>query len=361
MSSGAATATGARAALRYALMGATSVGMALVAAVWLSSATLAADPLVVAVGDRDGTAAVQAYLPGAITIEADTTVTFRLGPDVPHSITIGDGPDGMAPARWPVAGWPEPETTAPGPDATAQPVDLGMVWYGDGGFINTGLLPGGATASVTFQAPGVYEVYCVGHPGMIAVVTVVEPGGAPVTTQDDADAAAAASREGLLGQADALRETRLANVESITASDGSTTWNVFADAATVPNQLPGGGTGYLELFESFPATLTIAPGDTVHWSAVGVHTVTFPADQDPTRLDPFGPATTDDTFDGTRPASSGPLNLETGSPSAFTLTFPTGGTYQYLCLFHADLGHVGVVQVGEPTTPEASPAASPAG
>jgi len=350
MSSGAATATGPRAALRYWLMGAASVGMALVAAVWMSSATLAADPLVVTVGDRDGSAAVQAYLPGDITIEADSVVTFRFPSDVPHSVTIGDGPDGVPAAEWPVAGWPVPDTTS------GEPVDLGMVWYGDGGFINTGLLSGGATASITFQTPGVYEVTCIIHPGMIATVNVVEAGSAPVTTQADADAAAAASRDGLLAQADTLRAARLGNVESITASDGTTTWNVFADAQTVPNLLEGGGTGYLELYEYVPPTLTIAPGDTVHWSAVGVHTVTFPAGQDPATLDPFGPATTDETFDGSRLANSGALNSETGAPSAFTLTFPTAGTFEYRCLLHGDFGHTGVVQVGDP-----APGASPAG
>jgi plastocyanin len=333
MSSGAATATGPRAALRYALMGVASLGTALVAAIWLSSAALAADPLVVTVGDRDGSAAVQAFLPGAVTIETGDTVTFRIGSDVPQSVTIGDGPAEIAPSQWPVSGWPAPAGAEPGPDGSPAPVDLGLVYYGDSGFINTGLLGEGATASVAFQVAGEYQVYSVDHPGMLATVTVVEPGSAPVTTQGQADAAAAASRDELLGQADALREARLGDVESITARDGTTTWNVFAGVATVANQLPGGGSGYLELFEFVPATLAIHPGDTVHWSAVGQHTVTFPATgQDPASLDPQAPATTSDTYDGSRLASSGVLNALTGSPSAFTLTFPTAGSYGYLCL-----------------------------
>lgn len=354
MSSGAATATGPRPALRRALMGAASVGLALVAAVWMSSVALAADPLVVTVGDREGTAGIQAFLPGDVTIEADSAVTFVFPTEVPQSVTIGDGPDGIPPAEWPVSGWAVPDEASGGLDPSAEPVDLGMVWYGDSGFIHTGLLWNGASASVTFQVPGVYEVMSITHPGMIATVNVVEPGGAPVTTQEAADTAAAATREGLLTQVDDLRSTRLGNVEAITRSNGSTTWNVFADAATVPNLLAGGGTGYVELYEFVPSTLTIAPGDTVHWSALGVHTVTFPAGQDPASLDPFAPATADETFDGTRPAHSGALNAETGAPSAFTLTFPTEGTFEFVCLLHGDLGHRGMVQVGE--APGPSPA-----
>lgn len=346
--------TGPRAALRYTLMGVAGAGSAMAAALWLSSAALAADPLVVTVGAGEGTAAVQAYLPGAVVVEAGSTVTFRIGSDEVHSITIGDGPADIPAAEWPVAGWPEPGDAAG--DASPAPIDLGDVRLGGGGFVNSGLLPKGATASVTFETPGVYEIDCVIHPGMIGEVTVVDPGSEPVTTQAQADAAAATSVDSLMGQVDSLRETRSADVESFTASDGTTTWNVFADAATVPNVLPGGGIGYLELYEFVPSTLTIAPGDTVHWSAVGVHTVTFPASgQDTSTLDPFGPATSRDTFDGSALANSGALNAGTGSPSAYTLTFPTPGTYQYVCLLHQGFGQVGTIVVGEPTSPGSSP------
>ena len=45
----------------------------------------------------------------------------------------------------------------------------------------------------------------------------------------------------LLFFADELRESRAASVESITASDGTTTWNIFADAASVAGPVAGGG------------------------------------------------------------------------------------------------------------------------
>jgi plastocyanin len=272
-------------------------------------------------------------------------------------VAIGDGPDGVPPSQWPVSGWPEPDAASEGPDGSPAPVDLGVVFYSDGGFVNTGPLPQGATASVTFQAAGEFQVFCADHPDMIATVTVVDPGTAAVTTQEDADAAAAASRDALLGQADALRESRLANVESFPSSGGTTTWNVFADAATVATDLAGGGVGYLELFEFVPPTLAIAPGDTVHWSAVGVTTVTFPAaGQDPATLDPTAPATAGETFDGTQLASSGLLNADMGSPSAYTLTFPTAGSFAYVSLPHLAFGQQGTVVVGDAASPEASAA-----
>lgn len=356
MSSGAARAAGPRAALRYSLMGLASIGLALAAALGAAGGSLAAEPLVVTVGDREGTAAVQAFLPGAVTVTTGSTVTFRVGSDVPHGVAIGDGPDGIPPSEWPVSGWPEPDV-AEVPGGSPAPIDLGEVFYGDSGFVNSGVLPEGATASVTFQVAGEYQVFCPDHQNMVATVTVVDPGTAKVTSQADADAAAAASRDALLGQADTLREARAADVESFTASDGTTTWNVFADAATVATDLPGGGVGYLELFEFVPSTLSIAPGDTVHWSAVGVTSVTFPATgQDPATLDPTAPATADETFDGKRLANSGLLNAATGSPSAYTLTFPTAGSYTFVSLPHLAFGQEGTVVVGEAGSPGASAA-----
>src|SRR4029077_1382773 len=88
----------------------------------------------------------------------------------------------------------------------------------------------------------------------------------------------------------------------------------------------GGGTGYLELFEMLPPGLEIGVGDTVHWSATGAHTVSFAAaGQDPATIDPFGPATTSSTYDGTSFYSSGLLNAGPGAPTSYTLTFPTAG------------------------------------
>ncbi len=341
--------SGQRSLLRTALMGVGAGGLAVAAAIALAHGASAQEPLRVTVGAGEGTVAVQAFLPGAFSVAAGDSVTFTIGSAEPHTITFGEGPQEIPPADWEMSGW-SITSEGPGSDEPVAegPVDLGSAfWYGSG-FLHTGLLSQGSSATVVFDTPGTYPFLCAIHPGMVGDVTVLAPGEGTATTQAEADAAGAASTEALLAQEGALREARSAAVESITAADGTTTWNIFADASTVGSPLPGGGDGYLELLEFVPAELAIAPGDTVHWSARGVHTVTFPATgEDPTTLDPFAPASGDDTYDGSAAASSGLLNAGPGSPSSYTLTFPTAGTFQYVCALHAGLGQVGTIVVGD--------------
>jgi plastocyanin len=335
-------------------LGVVSASLALGGAFALAQRTAAQEPLVVTAGGADGTALVQAFLPGALTIETGGEIEFLVGSSVPQTVTLGDGPADMNPAEWPVSGWSDLAGDS------QDPVDMGVVsWVGDN-FLNTGPLPVGSTATVRFEVPGTFEVESVVSPGMTALVTVVDPGTEPVTTLEAADAAAQATLDDLLGRADALRGSAATSVEAITTSDGTTTWNIYADAVTVAGPVAGGGTGYLELLEFVPQTLVIAPGDTVHWTARGRHTVTFPAlGQDPASIDPETPATTTETYDGSRLASSGPLNARVGSPSGFTLTFPTAGTFSYVCLDHQGVGHDGTIEVAEaPATPEPVPATS---
>lgn len=368
MSTRAATLTGPRAALRIGWVGVVSVSLALGGAFALVHRTAAQEPLVVTAGGSDGTALVQAFLPGALTIVTGSEVEFLVGSSVPQTVTIGDGPSDINAADWPVSGWSDLVGDS------QDPVDMGLVSWIGGNFLNTGPMPVGSTATIRFDVPGTWEVESVVSPGMTALITVVDPGSEPATTLDQADAASQATLDDLLGRTDALRESTSASVESITRSNGATTWNIYADAVTVAGPVAGGGTGYLELLEFVPSTLVIAPGDTVHWTARGRHTVTFPAlGQDPSTIDPETPATTAETYDGSRLATSGPLNAQVGSPSGFTLTFPTEGTFGYVCLDHQGLRHVGTIEVvaASPTPPPAptaapatqapaSPAASPA-
>ena len=117
-------------------------------------------------------------------------------------------------------------------------------------------------------------------------------------------------------------------------SNGSSLWNIFTNASQVPSPQPGGGTGYLEIYHYVPPTLAITAGDTVEWTALNVHTVTFPAaGQDPATIDPFGTqATTNATYDGTSMYHSGLLAwFEPGSPTTYSLTFPDAGTFAYIC------------------------------
>jgi len=347
-----------RSGFRLAMTSLAATGMAVVAAIAISSGASAADPLQVQVGVGDGPISGQAYLPGKVTVEAGSSVTFTVGSDEPHSVTFGVGPEDVAPDAWPVTGWAAQEAAPP------TVVDLGDVAYAGSGFVSTGLLFRGSTATATFTTPGNYTFACVIHPGMTGEIDVVAAGAGGATTQADAEAAGAASAESLLSQVETIRAARLASVDSVKNPDGTTTWNIFADASTVPTDLPGGGVGYLQLYEMLPPGLEIGVGDTVHWSAIGAHTISFAAaGQNPATIDPFGPPAGTDVYDGTSFYNSGLLNAGPGAPTAYSLTFPSTGVFPYVCALHQFLGHTGIIAVGaplpsgDPTAP-AVPAAS---
>jgi plastocyanin len=331
---------------RTGVLGAATV-LAAASVMSISPASSAQSTLTVGVGVGDGTVAGQAFLPGDVTVLVGDSVTFSITSDQPHTITFGEGPADAAPPFWPVSGF-----TAPAPD-TPPPFDLGIATYSGTEFLNTGILPvKTSTATVEFTAAGTFPYLCVIHPGMAGQVNVVESGTA--TTQADADAAAQETSELLLGQVDQMRADRLAATSSTENADGTTTWNVFGDAASEAGPMPGGGTGFMELVEFTPPEIVIGAGDTVHWEVIEVHTVTFvpegvdPATVFPTEEAVFAPIG-GPTYDGTEAASSGilgfPLDPSAPPPLEFSLTFPTAGTYPFFCALHVELGQKGTVVV----------------
>jgi plastocyanin len=98
-----------------------------------------------------------------------------------------------------------------------------------------------------------------------------------------------------------------------------------------------------------PPTLEIEAGDTVNWSALLPHTVTFPAaGQDPMTIDPFTtPATTNAVYDGTSLYNSALMAAGPGTASSYELTFPDAGTFDYVCALHQFLGQTGTIVVSE--------------
>jgi plastocyanin len=239
----------------------------------------------------------------------------------------------------------------PPPPATANLTGT----YAGSGFLNTGLIFKGSTATVQFTSAGSLPYICVIHPGMAGTVNVVASG--TTTTQAEADAKADLSRDALNGQAAALEASVEAQVSEAERSDGTSLWNIFTAAKGDVAPLPGGGTGYLELLRFIPPSLAIEEGDTVRWTAPSVHTVTFPAaGQDPATIDPFTtPPTTNSTYDGSSFYNSGLLGIPApGAPNTYELTFPDAGTYNYICALHVFLGQTGVIDVAaapEITTP----------
>ena len=133
------------------------------------------------------------------------------------------------------------------------------------------------------------------------------------------------------------------------------TWNVKVGAQSANGQYQGMG--------FFPKTVYINAGDTVNWVAnsIEIHTVTFPPDlsaggtggppglttalgktpplnpADPLEMQAQSPAGSNGVYDGKNYFNSGVMATSPGTFHAvqdYKLTFPTAGTYTYLCLVH---------------------------
>lgn len=334
-----------KAALGVGLVG------ALVLTASMAGTAQAASTLNVSVGVGSGTVAGNVYAPGDVTVLVGDSVKFTIASDEPHTVTIGNGPAGVPPPNWPAAGF---TGTVPPPPATAALTAT----YNGTGFLNTGVIFKGSTATVTYTSPGAFGFICAIHPGMAGTVNVVASGA--TTTQAEADSKAAATRTAILGAVDALEQATTAQVKETKRSDGTSRWDIFTNSIQPPSPQPGGGTGFLELMRYVPPSLAIGAGDSVKWTATAPHTVTFPAaGQDPMSIDPFTtPATTKTVYDGKSLFNSALMATGApGVPSSFELTFPSPGTFDYVCALHQFLGQTGriVVAAAPAETPVATP------
>lgn len=332
---------------RAALVGALILGLLL--SVSFAGSAQAASTLNVGVGVGSGTVAGNVYAPGDVTILVGDSVKFTIESDEPHSVTFGNGPAGVAPPEWPAAGF---TGTVPPPPGLAALTGT----YSGTGFLNTSLLFGkGSSATVSFTAAGAFPFLCQIHPGMAGAVNVVASG--TTTTQAEADAKATLTRNAILGAVDSLEAAQTAQVTETERPDGTSSWNIFTNSGQAPAPQPGGGTGFLEIMRFVPPSLEIEAGDSVTWTALAPHTVTFPAaGQDPMTIDPFTtPPTTNATYDGTSLYNSALMAVGPGSSTTFELTFPDAGTFKYVCALHQFLGQTGTIQVAAPTiTPPAT-------
>ena len=323
--------------LRTALAAALSLGLIL--SISFAGSAQAATTLNVGVGVGSGTVAGNVYAPGDVTILVGDSVKFTIESDEPHSVTFGNGPADVPPPEWPATGF---TGAAPPPPGLAALTGT----YAGTGFLNTSLLFGkGSNATVTFTAAGAFPFICQIHPGMAGTVNVAASG--TTTTQAEADAKATLTRTAILGAVESLEAAQTAQVTETERSDGTSLWNIFTNSGQAPAPQPGGGTGFLELLRFVPPSLDIEAGDSVKWTALHPHTVTFPAaGQDPTTIDPFTTTpTTNSTYDGTSLYNSALLAAGPGAPTSFQLTFPEAGTFNYICALHVFLGQTGQIQV----------------
>jgi len=85
-----------------------------------------------------------------------------------------------------------------------------------------------------------------------------------------------------------------------------------------------------------PPSVTIAAGDTVHWTNPNVitHTVTFDPSKAATAANVALPA-------GVAPFDSGDMEED----GTFSHTFTVKGTYKYVCQYHESMGMTGTVIV----------------
>ena len=318
---------------------ATALVLGLLLSISFAGTAQAATTLNVGVGVGSGTVSGNSYLPGDVTILVGDSIKWTIESDEPHSVTFGNGPAGTPPDEWPVTGL---TGTVPPPPAPANLTGS----YAGSGFLNTGLLFKGSTATVAFTAAGTLPYICVIHPGMAGTVNVVASG--TTTTQAEADAKATQTRDAIQGAVAGLQASAEAAVTETERADGTSLWSIFTAAQGPVGPQPGGGTGYLELLRFIPASLSIEEGDTVKWTAPSVHTVTFPtANQDPSTIDPFGtPPAGGDTYDGSSFYHSGLLGIPApGAPNTYELTFPDAGTFNYICALHIFLGQTGQIEV----------------
>lgn len=215
----------------------------------------------------------------------------------------------------PAAGTPAPEVPLPGPFS-------GQPYY------NSGIFLGGQTVVLPLAPglkPGAYRFICLPHPTMAATLTVVPPG-SPI--QSATALKSAADRQLSADRADAA-----------TVASGV--------PSTAPGIVQAGAVGReLSLNQFFPATVSIAAGQTVTWRNDSYEPHVVALGRQITPEDPlvFGaPNPAPGSEYGSGLAVSGLFGGRPLPASGYSLRFTAAGTYPYTCAIHP--GMAGVVEV----------------
>lgn len=342
--------------------------------------------------------ATLAYFPNAVTARPGDTIEFEsVWTGEPHTVTFGTLVDeGLAAADPEAEEEPEqlaqippllPEGPGDAIQTVGQPCFLGAdeevpadgaacseqqqeqpAFDGTASLFNSGLLLEGDTFSVELAEdlePGTYSYFCTLHRGgMTGSVTVVGEGEESDSAADVETARAAAEDE---------LEAALVPVAEAVA------------AGSLPGLIEGGpgqvigGAGSEEfpagLVVSFgPKDVSVAAGESVTWTIIGPHTVSFGASEaeraavfrspdgsvhvNPDSFGPAGgegqPAPTEDppgppiaidggSYDGSGFRNSGLILSFPPQLYSYSLTFTEPGTYEYFCLIHPEM--IGTVTV----------------
>lgn len=253
------------------------------------------------------------FYPQSITVNAGDTVQWAFPAGEPHTVTLLG-----------------PRTTLPTPNDPTNAAPAGPTTYDGSAYASSGFRLLGQTYSMTFTKPGTYTYHCLIHPGMTGQISVQAPG-----SHHPANQAA------YIAQAQAQTKTDLAAAASSIASFPYAAGGPHLVAGMAPGMAMGPPSAltvmrFLDGPTLSDTSVTIAAGQTVTWTNQSnnePHTVTIaPAGAAFPTLNPFGPATGGNIYDGTTLVSSGVL-----SPGqSFSLQFTKPGTYTYHCLFHDD-------------------------
>lgn len=241
-----------------------------------------------------------------------------------------------------------PPKLALNPKASTPVPASGTATVDGAAFVNSGVLGKDGKFAVTFPKQGSYNFICIVHPFMSVGVQVAAPGTTvPTQAMIDTEAAALLAEQLALGEA-----------------------SVAATKPGAREVLQAPGDGFVSVMRFINGRTTVNVGDTVTWRnpTPVPHTVTFnfaasgppgvppfllpePQAGGPPLLvlDPkvFFPSSGPRTFDGTGYVNSGIIGTgeeAAGGPS-FSLTFTKPGTYNYICVLHADQGMAGVIEV----------------
>lgn len=290
------------------------------------------------------------------TLSAHPGDTLRLAnptQETPHTVTFGVLPDHsnqpqlIAPGVGftPIAGGPcvstQPvtaaATTCPGAPAAPPPAPAGTpapevtlpAPFAGQPFYNSGIFVGGQTAVLQLAptlAPGAYRFICMLHPTMAATLTVVAAG-KPI--ESSAALTAAAARAVTADIADAARAAG-----SVPAPPAGTVQAGAMGRELTVNQF-------------FPQTVTVSAGQPVTWRDANYepHVIVFGRQITPD--DPLvfgGPNPAPGSSYTTELAVSGLIGAKPFASSTYALTFPTAGTYQYICAIHPGMAGTVVVR-----------------
>jgi len=319
------------------------VVLVLVAAFLANASVASADQFQAVAGaqSHDKGKQVLAFLPNELWIHEGDSVQWSFPTDERHTVTFLTSGQVR----------PKFQTGCPGstPDGSS---------YDGSTCVNSDVLIGGPTYTVTFPKPGNFKLACLVHLYMTGTVHVLGLAENLPFDQTYYDRQAHNERHELMSDASGLEARGQAIAERTSATE------VVAGIADVV-ATTGGGAQSSAVMRFLNDRIVVNVGDTVEWTnlAVGAsHTVTFGTEP----ADPFAPASANVTTD-----HDGALHAVIGSPTdsvhsglfspapgertgaaqaplgvtRFRVTFTAPGTFRYICALHDDEGMVGTVVV----------------